>query len=116
MTTQLPEHVGRQTDVETGYALVCTAVTDGHPDTGALCGQPASHHIRWEEATTENGFACPVHLALALILGFFGLHGVKDSACGLPGAWWVSGPPSHCAMTVLDEEPALDGAHLVPAG
>lgn len=112
---ELPRHVGRETDAETGYALVCTATPGGDPNAGALCGKRATHHIRWEQATTENGFACAEHLDMALSYDPFDVHTVEDSACGMPGAFWVPGDPSYCAMQALEEEPVLSGAVLVGA-
>lgn len=103
--SKLPPHVGRETDRETGYALVCTAAPDGDPHAGALCGKRATHHLRWEEATTENGFACDGHLGFALSFDPFDVHSVENSACGMPGSWWVPGQPSYCTMLALDEEP-----------
>ena len=114
--TELPAHVGRQTHHETGYALVCNATPDGDPHTAAICGQPATHHLRWEEATTENSFACDAHLGFALNFGPYDVHSVENSACGMPGAGWVADRPSYCAMAVLDEEPALVGAASATAG
>lgn len=111
----LPEHLGRQTDVETGYALVCNATPGEDPNTAALCGNRATHHVRWEEATTENGFACAEHLDFALSYEPFDVHGVGDSACGMPGACWMPGDPSYCAMPALDEEPVLTGAQPIGA-
>lgn len=109
MTTTDPlGHLGRETDTETGYALVCNATPDGNPDTDALCGKPATWHIRWEEATTENGFACNAHLDFALSFKPFQVHTTDNSACGMPGAWWVP-DPSHCTMLALDEEPDRTG-------
>lgn len=112
----LPDHVGRETDAETGYALVCNATPSGDPAVDPLCGQPATHHIRWEEATTENGFACPQHLDMAFGYGPYDVHSVENSACGMPGSHWVPGQPSYCAMMALDQRPALAGAATVPAG
>jgi hypothetical protein len=109
----LPRHLGRQVDVETGYALVCNATPGEDPATGKLCGQRATHHIRWEEATTENGFACDRHLDFALSFDPHDVHGVENSACGMPGSWWVPGDPSHCTMLALDDEPVLEGAAMV---
>jgi hypothetical protein len=106
----LPAHVGRQTDQETGCALVCNATPDGNPHTDAICGMPATHHLRWNEGDTENSFACDGHLGFALNFGPFDVHSVEDSACGMPGAQWVNGRPSHCSMAVLDDEPVLVGA------
>jgi len=115
MTPDLPAHVGRRTDEETGYALVCNATpSGGNPHTDAICGQPATYHIRWEERTTENGFACGQHLGFALAFAPFDVHSVEDSACGIPGALWVTGRPSHCAMAVLDDEPVLIAARELP--
>lgn len=111
----LPAHVGRQTDQETGYALVCNATPDGNPHTDAICGKSATHHLRWDAVTTENSFACDGHLGYALNFGPHDVHSVEDSACGMPGAHWVVGRPSHCSMDALDEEPELTGARLVPA-
>lgn len=112
--TNLPAHVGRETDVETGYALVCSATPAGDSDADPLCGKPATHHIRWEEATTENGLACDEHLDMALNFSPFDVHSVENSACAIPGSWWVSGQPSYCTMMALDERPTLAGAVAVP--
>ncbi|MEU5668968.1 hypothetical protein ABZ749_01095 [Micromonospora sp. NPDC047753] len=111
----LPAHVGRETDAETGYALVCTATPDGNPHTDTLCGKPATHHLRWNAATTENSLTCDGHLGLALNFGPHDVHSVEDSACGMPGSHWVPGRPSHCAMDVLDDEPTLSGAASLTA-
>lgn len=102
----LPAHLGRTTDVETGYALLCNATPGGDPHDGALCHRPARHHLRWEESSTENSFACDEHLEYALGLNPFDRHRVENSACGIPGAWWVP-EPSHCTMLALEEEPDL---------
>ena len=111
--SDLPPHVGRQVDRETGYALVCNATPGQDPDTGTLCGQPATHHFRWREIDTENGFACAEHVAFARSFAPWDEHSVEGSACGMPGSFWVSGDPSRCVMDVLDEEPAMSGAARV---
>jgi hypothetical protein len=116
MSQNLPRHVGRETNAETGYALVCTATTDGDPDTGPLCGKPATHHIRWEAATTENGLACRGHLDLVFGLHPYDVHSVENSACSMPGSLWVPGDPSYCTMLALDERPELTAAVVLPAG
>ncbi|MBF9135215.1 hypothetical protein I0C86_40770 [Plantactinospora sp. S1510] len=118
MTTELPRHVGRQVAAETGYALICNAAPDGNPHTGAICGRPATHHVRWTEATTVNGLACDEDLGFALNFGPFDVHSTENSACGMPGAHWVpreGNRPSFCMLPTLDEEPALAGAATVGA-
>jgi hypothetical protein len=108
--SERPRHVGRETDAETGYALVCNATADGDPWKDALCGQPALWHIRWTDALpTENSFACADHLGFALRFNPFDVHSVENSACGIPGSYWVPGNPSHCMMMALDGEPDRSG-------
>jgi hypothetical protein len=119
LTTELPRHVGREVAAETGYALVCNATPDGNPHTDAICGQPATHHLRWNEATTENGLACDEHLGFALNFGPFDVHSTENSACGMPGAQWVPrepNRPSFCALPTLDEKPELSGVAYVGSG
>lgn len=111
--SDLPRHLGREVAVETGYALVCNATPDGDPNTDALCGKPATHHIRWEEATTENGLACAMHLDFALSFDPYDVHSVENSACAMPGSVWMPGNPSYCVLAALDEEPELVGVGLV---
>lgn len=113
--SDLPPHVGRETDEETGYALVCTATPGGDPQTEPLCGKRATHHLRWEAATTENGFACAEHLGFALKFDPVDVHSVENSACGMPGAWWMPGDPSYCTMLALDKEPERAGMALIGA-
>jgi hypothetical protein len=113
---KLPRHVGRETDAEVGYALVCTATPGSDPHNDPVCGKPATHHIRWEEATTENGFACDAHLEFALGFNPFDVHSVENSACGMPGSFWILGQPSHCTMLALDEEPQRAGTTALTVG
>jgi hypothetical protein len=111
-----PPHLGRQTDVETGYALVCNSVgRHGDPNLDPLCGRPATHHLLWEGA--ENSFTCNQHLNFALEFDPLDVHSVENSACGMPDSFWVPGEPSHCTMLALDEDPHLVGAatQAVPA-
>lgn len=112
MSTDLPAHVGRQTDPETGYALVCNAETDTQ---GALCLKPATLHVRWREQDTENGFACDDHHAFARSFAPFDEHDTTNSACGMPGSWWILGDPSHCTMLALDDEPDREGHAVLTA-
>lgn len=106
----LPKHVGRETDDEVGYALVCTSTEPkGNPWVDPVCGAPATHHVRWEESTTLNGFACDAHLGFALDFNPFDVHSVENSACGIPGSSWVPGPPSRCMILAYGVEPALVG-------
>jgi len=112
MPDQLPAHVGRIVDEETGYALVCTAVrTGGDPDRDPLCSKPAQWHVRWEAENTENDFACDDHLDLAMRFQPFGVHSVENSACGMPGSFWVESDSerSRCQMDALDEDPDRSG-------
>lgn len=113
--TDLPRHLGRQVDVETGWALVCSATNDGDPNVATLCGKPATWHIRWEQATTENGLACEEHLNFALSFNPHQVHSVENSACGMPGSWWVEQKPSHCTILALDEDPVRTGRAEVAA-
>jgi hypothetical protein len=101
--------LGRETDVETGYALVCNATPGGNPLTDAICGKLAVLHVQWEEASTENGFACEEHLSFALGFNPWDCHDTGSSACGMPGSFWVRGQPSHCTMLALDDEPDRSG-------
>lgn len=104
----LPPHVGRVVDEETGYALVCGAVgQQGNPNTDPLCGQPAQWHIRWVAENTENGFACADHASFAVDFKPHAVHSVENSACGMPGSFWVDleDDRSVCTMFALDEDP-----------
>lgn len=117
--SELPRHVGREVAAETGYALVCNATVGSDPHTGALCGKPATHHIRWNQETTVNSFACDEDLGVAFNFNPFDVHSTENSACGMPGSQWVPrepNKPSYCTMPVLEDEPALSGAALVGAG
>jgi hypothetical protein len=90
--------LGRETDPETGGALVCNAVADGDPETGPICGKPASHHLRWDTEPYENSFTCLEHFRFALDFGPRDQHSVTGSPCGLPGTAWVPCEPSYCEL------------------
>lgn len=114
MSTPLPAHVGRDLEPETGCALVCGATPDGNPDTGAICGQPATHHLKWN-TDGENGLSCDQHLDAGLGFGPVDVHGTDNGACGMPGAVWVDGSPSHCTMFALDDDPDRSGHAVLTA-
>lgn len=108
----LPAHVGRDLEPETGYALVCGCTPDGDPNTDAICGQTATHHIKWNPEG-ENGFTCDEHHPAAAAFNPVDVHSTHLSACGMPGAIWVDSKPSRCTMLALDEEPDRSGhVHL----
>jgi hypothetical protein len=106
MSDQLPPHIGRMTDAETGYALVCT-----HEQDGALCGAPARWHIIWTE-DVEHGHACDAHKHQAYAHDPVEIHSNTDSACGMPGSYWLR-EEHRCAMDLLGEEPAIAAAQEV---
>jgi hypothetical protein len=109
--TELPEHIGRDIEMEVGGALICSLEIDD-----GLCGKPALWHVMWTSGDlgAENSLTCDEHKARAEAYGPLQIHSTVDSFCSLPGSIWVHAE-GRCVIDGSGVSPVLMAGRLVSA-
>lgn len=97
--------IGEEQQGFDAYALRCPhAFAPGHPQ----CGRAATVHLATGD--WKGLLACDEHAPVARAAGGIREHSTADSACAMPNAMWIEGPPSRCVLDDSGVEPVLESA------
>lgn len=80
----------------------------------ALCGQPATRHIRWD-ASCENAPACEEHFAEAAAAGWVYEWHDLEAVCMIPGTVWFTPVDRSQSSFCQDPDPHPDLLALADA-
>lgn len=104
-------YVGVELEGFAAYELTCTfAPYEGDP----ICGKRATLHLATEDYLGMR--ACDNHAPIARAAGATREHSVIGSACAMPQAMWIDGPPSRCVIDDRGVEPELVGTSVAGSG
>lgn len=107
--SDLPPFVGPVLEGMAVYELTCRYTPTA--DDPTICAQRATTHLRMPGVYAEGyeiaTSACDEHAPWARFVGFIDEHATTGSACAMPGAIWMNGPPSLCVLDDSGAEPEL---------